>query len=281
MPFAMVADGFSEPNSSIQPQRFFHGLSLGQLVVAEIQETFGAACPEDDLETVLLKANQRVLMREESLGIPREIARIAGATIAAVKIGKGLTEIIVTGDAFALVIFNSGNALLTENQVKDHDTEMHEIIARLMRDVAQEMGIQNPTEQELMPIRKEMWNRFCPILREARGRAINADVPGGYGAINGDPRSAQFWKHYYFVTSRIQSMVIFTDGLVNWKMLETTAHNQIANLLRRLYLRGGLSEILNETWHADLPEARRMHITHAEATAIPFDELHLLRRENS
>ena len=276
-PYYVVVDAFSEPHAPKYPQTLipqFDGpdITVGEMISRTIEDTFHTAPSQEKLENILCRADKKTWNTKLKHMLP-EIARLAGATFAAAKIDEQQVEIICAGDAFALVQQRNGNIFFSKNQVLLHDRRMHRFISGIMEKVAKERGIklEQTDGTALKSIRAEMWNRFCPILREARGEAINnPDVSQGYGALNGELARPRLWEETSYLTKDIKCIFLFTDGFIHWSLLGRMKHTTLAKFILEMYQTDGVDGILRMTRALERATATS-HISYAEATVIALD----------
>jgi serine/threonine protein phosphatase PrpC len=288
-PYCLVTDSFSEPHAS-KPEfqqvliPHFNGpsdtstITVGEMISRTIEETFSEASPRDKLDDVLLRADAQTWKRKLNY-MPEETARLAGATFAVAKINKQSISVQCTGDAFALVERHDGSIFFSKNQVLRHDRRMNRLISEEMQRAAKNLGwnstsLPHANEDALEKIRNEMWNQFCPVLREARGKAINnRNVAEGYGALNGESRPPRsiLWQWEEYFTYEIKRILLFTDGFIPWTLLGRISHSLLGKIILEMYDNLGVDGILSMTRAVERATAHTSYISHAEATIIAMD----------
>jgi len=248
------------------------------MISRTIEETFAEASPRDRLNDILLRADEQSWRRKLNY-MPAETARLAGATFAVAKIDERHIEVQCTGDAFALVECHDGHIFFSKNQVLRHDRKMNRLMAEEMQSAAKEFGwsatsLPHANEDALEQIRKEMWNRFCPVLREARGKAINnRETAEGYGALNGESRPPRsiLWQIEEYLTYEVKRILLFTDGFIPWPLLGRIKHDLLGRIILEMYDSQGVDGILATTRAVEKATAHTSYITYAEATVIAID----------
>ncbi|MCK4781654.1 protein phosphatase 2C family protein [Candidatus Parcubacteria bacterium] len=270
-PFFGVFDGVSSPYGPNNPIGPFDG----EAIVKTITEIFNSACSKELLEGVLLRANNRVADKQREYKNPLNRAdKLAGACFAVAKINKKHIDIIQAGDCFALCVTKNGNINITKNQVYQHETEMNNIVNRLLKKIAKEKGIDSKkaTEKEKEEIRGEMWNRFYFKLCKARQQDVNNPKSRrGYGILNGQEASSQMWKQMSLPRSEIKLLLLFSDGIIPWEIMKNSNELVLAEKIYYLHLNGGLQKILNEARKTEKAAKELNYMDFAEATAIAIE----------
>lgn len=280
-PFFGVLDGVSAPYSPAYPmKKFANGMSGGEFVARTIESFFCNASVTSSLRQALYKASARVgnlqCGHHSSRAILNDAGKLAGATFAIAKIGEKIVEIAQAGDCFTLLqFFDDGILDITKNQVRPHDTEMNAELERLQREVASEKGIvlhEKISEEELAPIRGEVWNRFYETLTAARRE--DANKPSSrrcYGLLNGQPELFDVMHYEQFSRTGLKTLILFSDGMIPWSVMKESDDEKIARIFLEIYSQGSLKKVLA----AARDEEEKIRATHytsfAEATAIALD----------
>ena len=112
-----------------------------------------------------------------------------------------------------------------------------------------------------------MWQEFGPILSAMRRRDVNKQH--GYGLLNGQAELKDVWQKVILPIKEISLLFIFTDGFIYYP--ESKNEKFLAEKTYKLYQKGGLEAILNETRIAETMEKKTSHIDYGEATAIAIE----------
>jgi len=251
LPFVGVADGVSGLYVPSEGPLGFNGLTGGQMAAETLLKTVVSASVQESLEEIILRANSTIRRAQEPYGFydRGEIERIAGATIAVVKIGTERIEIVQCGDCMALWVFHDGRTEITYNQVIRHEMEMRAKIAELMEKHSGD--------------RSKMWEEFGPFLAAIRRQRVNQ--PGGYGLLNGQHEAEETWQRFVLQRQDIALLLIFTDGLI---YPEEAGSEDLDQRILGLYRDGGLGAILAETRRKEKGKKDTSHIDYAEASGI-------------
>ena len=271
-PFAIVCDGVSAPYSPANPPKIFYGMTGGEMVARNITHVFATTgYLNNTLRNLLLEFVNPAIRRSQLKGKPSEMA---GATFAAAEIRKSSITIIQAGDCFALWKMRNGQTGITENQAKAHDTEMNNNILQLMVEIAKERDVilETTDEKTRNEIRAEMWNRFYTFLCEARNRDVNnLGSPSGYGLLNGEDLVAELWQTITLDPKELAYLILFSDGIVPWKVLESQTPKQTAEFVCTLYEEGGLPGMLKATRGIERQTCKTSYLNFAEATAVAIE----------
>ena len=276
-PLSAVIDASSEPWAQKYPKTLLNGSSLGEHTARFAESFLGPRLyllRDEPISTLFSELNQAALLEKISNGIPKEIAELSGASFAAANVKYDNTEILAAGDSFVAGELKNGKIFITENQVHLHDTAMHKEIARLMKEVAAEwkLRLDSVDEQTLDNIREETWNRFVPILKVARKRVMNnPEVPEGYPTLNGDSRSESMWQRFLLPTADLKRLLLFTDGIVAWEILERLTSKQLGIFIMEFYKKTGIDGLLDLTRSMETATSQRSYTPHAEATIIAIE----------
>ncbi len=277
MPFFGVFDGTPAPYSPSNPPMVFgDGLNGGEMVAREIERTFYAL--EDagvPIDEVVRRANLAVGKIMQGRGIPLDRADLLpGAAFAFTKVTPETVEVIQGGDTLAVVGFKSGRFYATEIQNFLVEKRLNETIDSIMRHVADEWNVDLASTDEgtRNRVRAEMWDRFFPILSEARRDNVNN--PGGlmgYTFLNGQPRLELTWHRKEFRTSEVQTLILFTDGMVPWEVMKGGDSHAIGQAMLERYRCGGLHQVLAEARRVEDAAKTTNYMNFAEATAIAIE----------
>ncbi len=268
---ALVVDAFSGPFCAEHPAIIHNGMTLGELSARTAEKTFQS---QPTLPNVLRSVNSAIHEQKTDIEGDPEIIRLAGLCFAAMKVSASLTHIITGGDCFALVEQKNGEIFFTENQVAVSDQKMHQTIEKIMSEIAAERNVElgSIQDEELSAIRREMWNRFYPILKKEKIRVINnAKTEGGYSFLNGDPNFDQLWQSKVFQSASIKRIILFSDGLVDWSILKFMPNVQLSVFLLELYKRSELEGILDFTRSIETAKAGQSYTNFCEAVAIALN----------
>lgn len=252
--FFGVADGVSGLYLPDEGPTLYEGRTGGQMVCDILLKTIIEASPTESLLGIMIRANNAIaknqihpLERSEMLG---------GATFAITKITDEYISIVQTGDCFALSASKDEKLGITRNQIFNHDAQLLEHVSRLMK---KHNGNRN-----------EMWREFRPIAAKNRREHINnKQHPDGFGELNGQYNASDLWKGSISSREDAKLLLLFTDGLIYYPDSENEQY--LAEKIYKLYQKGGLEAILQETRIAEEKVKETSHIDHAEATAIAIE----------
>lgn len=271
-PFFGVIDATSAPFSPNNPAVLYNGLTGGEMVARRVEYFLCSALSSEKLTATMERANERLAGDMASLGLQgTTVDRLPGACFAFAKIGSDTIEIVQAGDCYAIWESHSGGIGLFRNQVRRHDTVMNAEIEEIMAMVAKKMKINLKSchTGERNRVRKEMWNRFFPILSLARRKAINnPKSPYGYGFLNGYPEITRIWQGGTISRKAIKLLLLCTDGMIPWETARKFSDQRIARSLCQLFEDGGLTNILATARTVEKTSGKRSYIDFAEATAI-------------
>jgi len=271
-PFFGVLDATSAPFSPQNPPMLFGGLTGGEMVARTVERSLRSARPSHNLITAIAHANKKLSDAFALFGLQHAtVDRSPGTCFAFAKVDADKIEIVQAGDCYAIWVNNLGEIQLTPNQVRLHDAEMNARIEAIMIETAREMSIDlmSCTAEERGRVRQEMWNRFFPILSEARRRDINnPQSRSGYGFLNGQPEAAQMWQSITLPRSETAFLLLCTDGMIPWEAMKTLSDQKIAESLCQLSKTGGLAEILTTARTIEDTSNKKTYLDFAEATAI-------------
>ena len=275
--FFFVIDAFSEPYSKEYPKTYIDGYSLGEHT-ARLAESFfkekSSFLERWPVSALFSKLNKAVLSEKEKKGISKETIELSGTSFAAANVGQDNTEILAAGDSFAAIELKSGKTLITKNQVHLHDSVMHKEISRLMEEVSEEWNLKldSVDKKSLEEIRKEMWNRFCPILKTARKKTMNnPEIIQGYPTLNGNSQGEIMWQRFFLPTVDIKRLLLFTDGVVAWEMLKKFTQKQLSTFVIEFYKKAGLDGLLDLARSMEAATSEKSYTAHAEATVIAIE----------
>ena len=249
-PFSGVADGVSELYLPSKGPILFKGKTGGQMASETLLRVIAAAKEDDELEVLLKAANLKIQEAQDNT----KVEYLAGAVFALAKVGEDEIKISQCGDCSILWVVNQEIGI-TENRVFLHDTEARRIIAELM--------------EKHQGNREKMWREFSPVLAEMRRQHINRKTKGGYGLLNGQPKSQGFWKRITLPRAKTELLLLFTDGLIHYP--ESGNGQALAQKTLELFRKGGLRAILEETRKAEEKEKETSHLDHAEASAVAIE----------
>ncbi|MDP2966814.1 MAG: protein phosphatase 2C domain-containing protein [bacterium] len=253
-PFFGVADGVSGLYLPSEGPILFEGQSGGQMTAETLLQTVAATSPSDPLEEVIIRANTTIWQKQKHLGFYEtgQIELLAGTTFAIAKIEMEKIEIIQCGDCFALWVTNN-EVGITKNQSFHHVTEALKTIATLM--------------EKHKGSREKMWQEFGPILTIMRRRDVNKEC--GYGLLNGQPESKDLWQRFILRREEISLLLLFTDGLVYYP--GSGNEQALAEKVLKLFRKGRLRAILENTRQREERKKQKSHIDHAEASSMAIE----------
>lgn len=272
-----VLDGTSAPHSPRNPPEKFFGRLTGGEVIARLSEGYFAGILSDwALDTHMLHLSDTIARFQERAGISlRDAGELAGATFAIAKIGDLNIEIVQGGDSFALWEFRDGQVGITKNQNKKQGMELHGIMKKLRWEVAGAMFGITPREankEQREKIRDEVWDRYCPILRDIRRRDVNnPESPACYALLNGQSGVCGMMQKFSLSLEKIKTLLLFTDGAVPGEIVENSTDNEIAPEVLSRYKKGGLPYLLAHARSIEKETEAENHIDAAEFTAIALE----------
>jgi hypothetical protein len=172
----------------------------------------------------------------------------------------------------AVVELKSGKLVVSPNQVRAHDTEMNAHIERIQREVAQEMfglALEDVPQEKRGQVRNEMWDRFYPILLEARRKNVNRlESPQGYGLLNSQHELLDLMWKRTFRHDEVATLLLFSDGIVPWSVMKSTDDEEIGRIVLAEFKRRGLAGLLLSARGIEEQTVGTSYINQAEATAI-------------
>jgi len=269
-----VLDGVSAPHSPKHPPKLFDGLTGGEMVVRLAEDFLSfliKVLPQiPPLRQFIIKLNELIDEKQKNLNVGER----AGAVFAFALIKKDEVEIVQTGDCFAIIEKKDGEIVVSPNQVRHHDEAMNKEINSLMHEISQEkfkQPLETLSEKRLNEVKGEMWNRFCPILIEARRQDNNNPrSPRGFGILNGDPRLNEMIWERKFPLSDVSTILLFTDGMVPWKKMEKISDEEVARHALTEFHRGGLARFLLSARETEKKTISYISRAEASAVAITF-----------
>jgi len=114
--------------------------------------------------------------------------------------------------------------------------------------------------------RDRAWRELLPWISSQRRILINNK---GFAMLNGQDGLYTSWQHVVLELASIKYLVLFTDGMV---LFSDTKHERLlAQKIIRLYKKGGLMSILNNTRKAEAQDREFSHSKFSEATAVALD----------
>lgn len=274
-PFFGVTDATSAPFSPKNPPVLFGRWTGGEMVARTIEKSFRNAKPSYNLVTALHYANQRVAEAISPYSQPSfTVDRSPGACFATAKVHDNVIEISQAGDCYAVWVDKKGQFYFFPNQVRLHDAEMNAMIETIMIEVAREMNIDLMTcsDQKRNQVRQEMWNRFFPILSEARRKNINnPQSHAGYGFLNGRLEATGMWQSVTLPREETDFLLLCTDGMIPWETMKTQGDSQIVEALCQNLRKGGLAKILAQARLVEETSGKKTYLNFAEATGLAIE----------
>ena len=239
--------------------------------------TNASASLRRDIEGISIQ----IALRQTHYGLSKhdleDAGLLAGATFAFARMTTDRNEIKLAqaGDCMVVVELKNGDVIVSPNQVRAHDQEMHAHIERIQCEVAQEMfglALEDVPEKKHAQVRNEMWDRFYPILIDARRRNINCHgSPNGYGLLNSQFAILENWWELMwkrtFPCDEIATLLLFSDGMVPWSIMELGDDEVGRSVLAEFKLRG-LAGLLLSTRSIEKQVAATSYTNQAEATAV-------------
>lgn len=271
-PFYGVLDGVSMPYSPKYPPIMFDGKSGGEMVARTTEKMFTKMPRSFSVKKAISTVNKVIGEIQKTRGI--SLARsdlLAGVAFTIIKVNDAEIEVAQAGDCFALWVTNDNEIGITRNQTHNHDTEMNAEIELIMREVAIEKAIclKRATESELIAIRGETWNRFCKTSRQARLQDVNNPKSRRcFGLLNGQPHLLNTMWHCKLPRNDIQTLLLFSDGMVPWSIMKSVRNEEIAAMVVKTYQKSGLKGLLAATRTQEEKVKTTSYISFAEATAV-------------
>jgi len=277
-----VIDGVSAPYSPKYPTQKFYGLSGGEMVARLCERVTRMSprsmdIPIDLRQFILFNLNDKIGDEQEIEGVSRNDAgNLAGAAFAFAHVTETHINLAQTGDCMVVVELKNGDIVVSPNQVRAHDQEMHEHIERIQREVAQEMfglALEDVPEDKQGQVRGEMWDRFHPILLDARRRNVNRhESPNGYGFLNGQIEFVKRWWEFMwertFSLEDVATILLFSDGMTPWPIMKSSDDEEIGRTILTEFKYRGLAGVLLSARGIEEQTAATSHTNQAEATAV-------------
>ena len=210
--------------------------------------------------------------KKDGWNLPSDAGILPGTTgaFALINQDNDKLEIAQFGDAFVLWVPKNGEPSITRNQVRGHDTKMNATIRHLQDEIAKEFfGIEfkDATPDQKRTVSPVMWERFCPILQQARREDVNnAAGQNPYGSLNGQEELMDLAFFNSLPLNDTELVLLFTDGLVPWHLMEGLSDQRVAEAILDEYRRGGLAQML--LWARGVEaEDKTRYTDRAEVTA--------------
>ncbi len=252
-PFFGVMDGFNPPHHYKMEKPIFYGMDGEEMVRKAALSTFYSAQPDQSLEDIILKANQKINQIQTACGIPVDQAGLrAGASFAFAKVNAGTIEIVQGGDCFAVVSYISGKIGVTKNRAYQHVSENLLIIDKLLEKHGGDS--------------REMWVEFCPVLSERRQRDINQEK--GYASLNGQPTLEKCWQKISLPTDGLQFLLLFSDGFVLYPETANGLHLKMAEKMVESYRKSGIGGFLEKKIRESEKNPKTSYVRRDEAAAV-------------
>jgi len=274
-----VFDGISEPYAPKYPMRKFNGLTGGEMVARLCEAYFHGPLfyPRENLRNTIHGLNSALgnELRWEQIDArmnPPNTGALPGATLAFTRITEDTIEVLQAGDCTAVIELRNGEIIVSPNQVRAHDTEMQKEIERIQREVAQELfslTLEDVPDADRGQVRGEMWNRFLPILLEARLRDVNRrESPHGYGVLNGQLELLELLWERTFHRNEVATLLLLSDGMIPWTVMRSTNDREIGRTVLAEFKRRGLAGLLLSARGIEEQTAAASYMNQAEATAV-------------
>ena len=252
-PFYGVLDGVSGIYHPDTGPQVFKGQSGAEVVVKMICRTFFNALPEEDLESLVKRANQSVRGFAATNGIPFTADFLPASAFVVVKVGGQSIEILQGGDCLAIWETLNGTAGATPNQMYAYEKADVTIVARLM--------------EKHHGSRAKMWEEYLPIF--AARKMLHIIQQGGMALINGQENMSLCWQKFILPRDQVSRLILFSDGFV---MQDATENEQaLAEQVFKLYHAKGLSGIMADTRLAEELKKNLSHVDHREATCLAIE----------
>ncbi len=261
-----VFDGVSTPYSRKRPKQLigFDKVNSGTWAVRKIIDSFSMHRETWSLSEILHLTNVSLLMGSWE---PLELR--PGATFAAAQIHKNHIEIAQIGDSCAVWKYKDGTCFATKNQLYEHDVKWCKPTFRgVMKKHMQ--GLPEVTNEKLAEVRASAWDEYCELWVKKRTEDVNnKESLSGFGLLNGDPRTVDFWFSTILPVKNLELIVLFTDGLIDSE--KTESENALARYIVDAYNKFGLTGMLQEKREHEILNVNSTFISHTEATAIAIE----------
>jgi len=247
-----VLDGVSGLYTPKIGPAIYNGLSGAQNVAKIVSNVFSDAPNGIKLEGILKTANLSV--RKFCLSKNLDLSHsesLPAVDFAVAQIISNKINIFSTGDCFAVWQKWNGTLGFTKNQGYKYDLTLEKKIKQMLKKYND---------------RDRAWRELLPWISSQRRILINNK---GFAMLNGQDGLYTSWQHVVLELASIKYLVLFTDGMV---LFSDTKHERLlAQKIIRLYKKGGLMSILNNTRKAEAQDREFSHSKFSEATAVALD----------
>ena len=209
------------------------------------------------LKELFLAVNTGIARRFAQAGLcTKHPDEIGGACFAVASIGPKTVEILQGADSFALWKLKDGTSGATPNQLYQADWVEDQIVAWLLK---QHNGN-----------RSKMWKTYSPNFFAPRVRKF-ANGPGGYALLNGSPEVAKYWNSFSLPRRNLQTLLLFTDGLVPRE--QTASPELLVSWTLERYRKGGIQKIRKAAWELEEAHKTETYIDHPEYSMVAIEFL--------
>lgn len=254
----MVCDAVSEPHSPSHQKLVYPGnITGGQMATREIVQCFSRATIGSSLSRLLIEANEAISSNHAAkIGILSPDKAVAGACVAACKIGADYAEIIVAGDC--CIVFEDDHGI---HAVSNFDQAAFDLEQKGDTVFAACLDLSGAN-------RGVAWDLYFPYFSVRQTFRANKRIgEGGHAILNGDPAVSHCWTAHRISLSSLQWMVLCTDGLLPSSLTNPRETVSFCTLFGHIYKGQGIQGIV--TWRDEL--GSQAHIGAAawpEATAV-------------
>lgn|GEM_PF-3050033 len=273
--FFVVFDGFEIPHGPHFPAPEFAGLSGGELLVRSLEEAARRYdWSEASITEFISQLNTWARATALDNGFSNDAGMCPGATFAAAKVTNTTVYVGQGGDTFALWLLCDGTVWITRNGVFQHDLVMNYLLEQTKRLFAMKMfsmGLEHMSPEQLAQAQGATWDYITPILREFRRQDANRpESPRAYPVLNGS-LCHDLCSWHKFNRAELDTLLLFTDALVPWKVMESMNMHEIAVRVMADYKKGGLHRLLDVARDTERRFAHLNYTNEGEATAIALE----------
>lgn len=254
-----VVDGVSAAFSPKNPPLIYPGGLTGGQVVSRLACAHGAlAYPGiySGLEGFTKIVNNEILEAHLSMGQDPKKENVGGASFAFCQIKEDGLYFLLGGDCFAFCKSEKGLFFFSgfDQAAYDVEDQANKNYVRCLEKASGDKGV--------------AWDIYYLQFKAKRYKYANRNLgKGGYAVLNGDPALEKCWTYRSIESCQRPSLLLmFTDGMLPSEETNPENNKELAKMIDKLYLKGGLSAILK--WR-DETEKSLAHITGwPEATAV-------------
>lgn len=254
-----VADGVSAAYSPSHPPLRYGPLTGGQMVVRELNSSALLHDQSCKILPFIHRVNRRVLANHKKMGQKPGTDNVGGASFAICQIGQKEITFVLAGDCFVLCRDDQGLHFWTGLDLAAYLTEQRadEVFAECLSQTDGDRG--------------RAWDLYYPLMRAGKIRFANRLIGhGGFAELNGDPALETCCRIIKIgVSLRPRFILLGTDGMIPSQAFKPVLRRTTMKMMEKLYLKGGLTKILQ--WR-DGAEKSLHHLTGwPEASAVELE----------